>query len=73
MYTRKRKECIARGTYRSKYKKRDVAGKFNILTKSGADSSSRLLFSLGVPDCRALICSELTTLVSRANYKLADM
>ena len=28
--------------YRSEYKKRDVAGKFNILTKSGADISSRL-------------------------------
>ena len=42
-YTRKRKEYSARGTYRSKDKKRDVAGKFNnILTKSGANSSSCL-------------------------------
>ena len=36
----KRKEYSARGRYQSE--KRDVAGKFNILTKSGADSSSHL-------------------------------
>ena len=38
----KRKEYSARSRYQSEYKKRDVAGKFNILTKSGAHSSSCL-------------------------------
>ena len=39
MYRGKRAEYSARGTYRSEYEKgRDVAGKFNILTKSEADT-----------------------------------
>ena len=37
-----KREYSARCTYRSEYKKHDVAGKCNILTNSGADSSSRL-------------------------------
>ena len=40
--TGKRKEYIARGACQSECKKRDVAGKLNILRKSGANSSSRL-------------------------------
>ena len=41
-YLRVKGRSIAQEVHINEYKKRDVAGKFNILRKSGVDSSSHL-------------------------------